>query len=631
MKAKKNNKLMNSINSSFFISVLNKISDFFYGMIVSCKTAKLFCSYEKVEEKSHKSFFKGLINKISPSPKTVLKAKNTFAKKIENSFFYKFYKQLLTYVLGSKAKFYGVFLIVYGLCSSCVGFVEKYAFNYKDESSSLITQGVILIALSLPLLFSKHTVCNLLLNGKISSAVIGFLDLKKESIEKSCAFDNMAVPVILALVCGFGCFILEPIFFLIILAAIMAVALIFHKPELGVLFTVTFLPFTPTMVICAEIILVWFAFLLKVARGKRSLKLSSLDFSVLFFSFFLLLGGVFSVTPSKSIQSSCVFICFISFYFVIVNIVRTSVFTKKLLSCALFSCGVCSIYGIYQNFFSAPDTTWTDEDMFSEIETRVVSTFENPNVFGEYLIMLLPIALAFLISSKRISHKTSYLVCLGTSALALVYTWSRGAWLGCIASMLIFLIIISKRSISLYLLGIFALPIAIPMLPGSIIDRFSSIGNMTDSSTSYRVFIWEASVKMINDFLFTGIGIGTSAFQTVYSEYALAGIETAPHAHNLYLQILVETGLFGFLSFVAVMILFFMKLFTFMKNRCSFDEKIITGALACGIVAFLIQGLTDYVWYNYRIFSIFWIITALCVASINSFSSESIKNTEGNE
>ncbi len=628
MKITKNNKLKNSISSSFFISILNKISDFFYGMIISCKAAKLFCSYDNIEEKSRGSFVKRVLNRITPNPKAVLKAKNLFAKKIENSLFYKVYKKLVSHFLGAKAKLHGIFLIVYGLSSSCVGFVEKYAFRYTDESSSLITQGIILIALSLPLLFAKSSIYELLVSGKISSAVIRFLDIKCESVKNDTTVDNTAIPVILALLCGFGSFVFEPIYFLLLFIALAVVCIIFHRPELGVLLTVTLLPFTPTMVICAEIILVWFAFLLKVARGKRSLKLSVLDFVVLLFSLFMLFGGVFSVTPSKSIMSSCVFICFISFYFIIVNLVRTTELSYKLLSCSLFSCTICSLYGIYQNFFSAPDTTWTDEDMFSEIETRVVSTFENPNVFGEYLIMLIPVALALLITSKRLFNKASYFACFGVSLLALVYTWSRGAWLGCIASMIIFMVIISKRAISFYLLGIFALPVAIPMLPNSILDRFSSIGNMTDSSTSYRVFIWEASVKMIKDFLFTGIGIGTSAFQTVYSEYALAGIETAPHSHNLYLQVLVETGIFGFLTFVSVVLLFLTKVFSFLKKNNSLNKKIIIGSLTCGIIAFLVQGFTDYVWYNYRVFGMFWIIVAMCVALVNSYSNEIIENTE---
>ena len=49
---------------------------------------------------------------------------------------------------------------------------------------------------------------------------------------------------------------------------------------------------------------------------------------------------------------------------------------------------------------------------------------------------------------------------------------------------------------------------------------------------------------LANTFYF-GIGIGEGAFAEVYPFYALSGIETAPHSHSLYLQILTELGIFG--------------------------------------------------------------------------------------
>ena len=220
------------------------------------------------------------------------------------------------------------------------------------------------------------------------------------------------------------------------------------------------------------------------------------------------------------------------------------------------------------------------------------------------------------------TKKVSYLLTLASAGAALVYTWSRGAWIGFIVSFLILLVIITKRAISLYALGLISLPIAVPFLPSSILGRITSIGNMTDSSTSYRVFIWEATVDIIKDYFVTGIGVGTGAFQTVYSEYALAGIETAPHSHNLYLQILVEIGIFGFAIFAIAMLLYFSKCFSFIKNSSNNKRKFILGGLLCGVIAFLTQGLTDYVWYNYRVYALFWIIIGISVSYINSAINE---------
>ena len=58
------------------------------------------------------------------------------------------------------------------------------------------------------------------------------------------------------------------------------------------------------------------------------------------------------------------------------------------------------------------------------------------------------------------------------------------------------------------------------VLPKTITDRIMSIGNMGDSSTSYRVYIWYGTINMLKDFWITGIGIGESAFRGVYPIYS---------------------------------------------------------------------------------------------------------------
>ena len=130
---------------------------------------------------------------------------------------------------------------------------------------------------------------------------------------------------------------------------------------------------------------------------------------------------------------------------------------------------------------------------------------------------------------------------------------------------------------------------------------------------------------MIKDNFVAGIGIGTEAFQTVYSEYALAGIERAPHSHNLYLQLLVELGVLGFAVFLITIFLFYSKVFSFLKRSENRESKLIIGAVACGLLAILAQGLTDYVWYNYRVFAFFWMMLGIAVSVIDSNSREEMQ------
>jgi hypothetical protein len=239
-------------------------------------------------------------------------------------------------------------------------------------------------------------------------------------------------------------------------------------------------------------------------------------------------------------------------------------------------------------------------------------------------------------------------ICLILLLVCMVETWSRGAWLGLIFAALLFLFMWHRRSVWVILAGIASIPILPMVLPASIVSRFTSIGNMTDSSTSYRVYIWRAVVNMLEDYSLTGIGIGESAWDRIYPMYSYNGIEAAPHSHNLYFQIWLENGLCGILVFLLFLFLLYQSGFTLFSklsgktglittdiservmrenvtnfaaenigttmDRGKAQLRISVAGPLCGILAVMVQSMTDYTWYNYRLFLMFWLVCGLASA-----------------
>ena len=186
-----------------------------------------------------------------------------------------------------------------------------------------------------------------------------------------------------------------------------------------------------------------------------------------------------------------------------------------------------------------------------------------------------------------------------------------------------FLLIWSRKFMFAGWFGLMAVPALPFILPPNIVSRFSSIGNISDGSTSYRVSIWKGVSKIIKEYFFSGIGVGEAAFKNIYPLYTHEGIELAPHSHSLYFQILVEVGILGLILFVALMALFFRRSFSFFDRRNNIYPyegrealrlRMLSAAGMCGIMSMLIQGFTDYVWYNYRIFLMFWMVIGFTVA-----------------
>jgi O-antigen ligase len=205
--------------------------------------------------------------------------------------------------------------------------------------------------------------------------------------------------------------------------------------------------------------------------------------------------------------------------------------------------------------------------------------------------------------------------------LCLVWTWSRGAWLGFIIGIILFSLIYSRRTLAILMAAGISLPLVGYLLPQDVAGRFASIGNMADSSTYYRVFTWRGVLRMLHEVWISGIGVGQTAFEQLYPVFAYAGTGSAPHSHNLTMQIISETGIFGFVIFAIVMFLFFQNGFEFIRNSAGKDRLTVAAGVA-GIVSILVMGMFDYIWYNYRVFFLFWILIALTVSFINSVKNE---------
>ena len=109
--------------------------------------------------------------------------------------------------------------------------------------------------------------------------------------------------------------------------------------------------------------------------------------------------------------------------------------------------------------------------------------------------------------------------------------------------------------------------------------------------------------------------MGESAFDRIYPYYSFAGIEKAPHAHNLFLQLFIEVGIFGFIVFLALLICLFQNGFSLAKHGADKEVRLIGCGALCGILAALVQGMTDYVWYNYRVFFVFWLVIGIVAAA----------------
>ena len=317
-----------------------------------------------------------------------------------------------------------------------------------------------------------------------------------------------------------------------------------------------------------------------------------------------------------------------SIYFLIINCYIRKTWIYRGIKLICISTAIVALIGIVQG--GVVNTSWIDTSMFTDITERVGAFLGNPNMLGVYFVIVFPLIIAEVVVSRSPFAKIGYALCAITVLVCTVMTWSRGAWLGIIVGTLVFMLVYNYRSIWLIIAAIGSLPVWVTFLPDSIIRRFMSIISMSDSSVVYRFNTWLGVLDMIWHNLISGIGVGESAFSKVYPFYALEGTEGVMHSHSLYLQVLLELGILGALMFGLIMICYTQKCFVTLKYKDNKrrSKSMIAAGLA-GIVGALVVGLTDHIWYNYRVFLIFWVVMALTVALTKINEREKAKRDAG--
>lgn len=356
-----------------------------------------------------------------------------------------------------------------------------------------------------------------------------------------------------------------------------------------------------------------------IARRRLSIRTPA-DWSIVLL--FLMIPVTLWITPASqtTLVQSLRLISGILFYYAVVNWgdsiprIRQLVFGISVAGLGLALAAPFSVQWAAAKLIFAPTQLY---DRFA----LLISDTVHPNVLAGSLVVLLPIPLAWLVFNWRqmnwmwrITGTFLSLVIIGMLAL----TQSRGALIT-LAFVFILLITLRWRYGWLILLLSVIAVITFAFNYGfsdlfQFITRGSSVGDLTG-----RVEIWARAIFMIQDFPFTGIGMGTFAetIKSLYPFYIL-DVETMPHAHNLFLQVGVDLGLPGLISWLAIaMLTIWMSGRLFYKGRNADDNLLIgyAAGLLLSNLAILFHGLTDSVtWGMVRPAPLVWGVWGMTVA-----------------
>lgn len=116
-----------------------------------------------------------------------------------------------------------------------------------------------------------------------------------------------------------------------------------------------------------------------------------------------------------------------------------------------------------------------------------------------------------------------------------------------------------------------------------------------------------------------GIGVGNKNFREIYGLYMRTGFD-ALSAYNIFLEIAVESGIFAliaFLGFIGTMLAQGIKI---ILKSTEIRQVIFLSAAVISILAMMVHGLVDTVFFRPQIQFIFWTMAAI-IGTINKKGS----------
>jgi probable O-glycosylation ligase (exosortase A-associated) len=174
--------------------------------------------------------------------------------------------------------------------------------------------------------------------------------------------------------------------------------------------------------------------------------------------------------------------------------------------------------------------------------------FSSNNSIGLALNTILPI-LFYLAREEthrllRLTLRVSFWLC----AIAVLFTYSRGAFLGLIIVMAI-LYLRGRRAVIALAAAAILYVVAVPYLPERLTSRMASIETHEDASAQHRLIAWEVAWKVATERPLLGIGFWGLANRLTYAQY---GYAQSTSAHSIYFDLLADHGFTGFVVYVSL-------------------------------------------------------------------------------
>lgn len=268
-----------------------------------------------------------------------------------------------------------------------------------------------------------------------------------------------------------------------------------------------------------------------------------------------------------------------------------------------------SIYAVLQ-YFGVDFLIWQEPAVITK---RAMSTLGQPNFLASFLLLAIPFTFYLILSENKKYVKVLLLLNLALQLMALLFTGSRGAWVGFFISLLTlpFLFKKSRRFSFISLATVFVIFVFLFLGNNVFSQRFKSAFDLSRGSSSVRTFLYHNSLEAIKD---RPWGFGLENQREALIPFYQADLAknnkvnvVFDRAHNWFLDILLTLGVFGLLIYLW----FFSRIFLVIKRNLVLKDGKLFICLFISLLSYFVSLMFNFatvvtVIYSLIIIAIIW-------------------------
>ncbi|MBE6585052.1 MAG: hypothetical protein E7645_00835 [Ruminococcaceae bacterium] len=548
-----------------------------YHVVGDSILGRSFTAYRRADAKLHHERRRALrddCRPMSPRRAAVLEA-------VRGSGLFKFFATISSAAAHGPARFYGQFILFYSALGALIHAIEAYIRVEEKINIPLLIIYLSMALMSLPLLFTKRSAVELLIQGRLTRwFFVGLLGLPEDQLAHAAESRRHTglqkitpyVAFLLAVLAAVLTLWIPP---LIVPAAFLLLGLtgmIMAFPETGILLSVMTLPLTLWSNVAfgamAFLILVtWIGYGIKLLLMRRAIYFNLLDVAVLIFGgAFCLAGFTGAYVTLESVLRGLLGFLIISLYFLITNLMTTRQQQRRCLVGPLVTLGILIVMTLIAAIPSH-EPNWLEGSRAGDaiIEAFLaVQTVCREHLRPQDICILLaaiPFIAGLLARQKRLRYKIALLLLLLTCGACLWFWGSLSGLIVALLSLLLFFLLFSHRNFAALLLSLPALACGGVWLYATFEDTIQRGLVRIFEGVHRRGPIWQGTWQAVCDHPY-GIGLGSHAVTSVLPSYVESGATAVTETSGLYMTLLLKMGIPGLVILLFVIFLFLQKTFT---------------------------------------------------------------------